>query len=127
MHGGVLKKGVNLNSSKSNIMDKEAKEALKKSIEKWKVNLAMAKSGDYEIKTCAVDCPLCVLYFEQECEECPIQKRTGALFCYNTPYSRVTEEILESRKLERVSCNLVSTIEDEIKFLESLLFPNGLK
>lgn len=65
-------------------MDKETRDALEGSIEKWE-KLAV-KVGDGMDRGIA-DCPLCGLYNASGCSSCPVYQRTGKSGCDGTPYA----------------------------------------
>ena len=68
-------------------MDREAREALELSIEKWKANENITNMS--EAKTGPSDCPLCALYHynEPNCVGCPVYERMGEPWCRDTPYT----------------------------------------
>lgn len=85
--------------------------ALKGSIKKWEKIVAgtgIDKGSD--------NCPLCMMFIEQECKGCPVRHATGKIYCENTPY------------IDYCCSDGDGTLEAkaEVKFLKSLL-PNGSK
>jgi hypothetical protein len=94
-------------------MDKKTLAALKRSIKKWKRNAAGKPA-----KTGCADCPLCVLFWEDNCRGCPVYKHTGRIDCRETPY--VQEALFLQGE------NFVKNSQKEVEFLESLL-PEGEK
>lgn len=110
-------------------MNTETRVALDKSIEKWKQNLVHAIAYSHmQITTSPNDCPLCSLFFYggNDCEGCPIYKKTGLKGCQGTPYRCVMDTISEiqldlvinktlppPQKWER----LIASVTDEVQFL----------
>jgi hypothetical protein len=62
-------------------MTKEAEKALRASIKHWEIDVL--KNNVFP-KT--DNCPLCLLYFIEDCRGCPIAKKTGHDCCHETPY-----------------------------------------
>ena len=105
-------------------MKPETLTALKESIKHWERNAfgPIGKASD-----AMRDCALCGIYFNSNCEECPVRENTGRRSCHGTPYSKA------SRALDRwQSSDGVKAEEDafreaakaELEFLKSLL-PEG--
>lgn len=65
-------------------MDARTLEALNASIAKWERNAEAETPDEYLIS--AGDCPLCHLFYNDYCEDCPVAARTGKNVCRNTPY-----------------------------------------
>ena len=59
-------------------------EALKESIEVWKLKLVEDHPKWISLRTDV--CPLCELYYYIGCKGCPIFKSTGQIYCRNTPH-----------------------------------------
>jgi glutathione S-transferase len=66
-------------------MDEKARNALELSIAHWE-RMATGKFLGNE-KPGAADCALCVLYYDNGCDGCPIKEHTGLGLCKETPYN----------------------------------------
>lgn len=63
-------------------MDAKTLEALHGSIRKW-IKIATGERPNRGAR----DCPLCQLYWgANDCQGCPVSKKTGLKYCRNTPY-----------------------------------------
>ena len=111
------------------------RQAIDKSIKKWEENLLQLKKNvKYHnlyhrqlmegLLLSSMDCPLCDLYFMDDCKRCPIKVKTGHLVCGWTPYVKfmtLLEELNSVRKLlKKDGERLIKYCEEEIKFLKSL-------
>jgi len=65
-------------------MNSQTQEALEKSIDKWK---ARYKKFDTDLGT--RNCPLCDLFYNKFCKDCPVYEKTGFRSCMKTPYITV--------------------------------------
>lgn len=92
-------------------MDERTLTALKGSIHKWE-QIRDGKMKDEGTK----NCPLCQLFYCDECEGCPIKERTGFQNCENTPY----DDMYDGEIALFVNPN-PEVILAEIDFLISLL------
>lgn len=63
-------------------MDKETLKAIKASIAHWK---RMRKNINSEAPT-SDECPLCELFYDIDCDGCPVAAKSGERFCAKTPY-----------------------------------------
>lgn len=99
--------------------------ALRASINHWK-RLAANKARPGELYGCD-SCALCTRFLDnrtRECkipstgELCPVQEKSGKVYCRSTPYSAAKEAVC-NRALARDYYQ--SNIEAEVTFLESLL------
>lgn len=61
-------------------------EALEKSIQHWKKNVEAEDPHDVSVS--AGDCALCRIFLRENCNGCPVKKRTGQNQCRATPYER---------------------------------------
>lgn len=102
----------------SHTMSKAALEALYGSVTKWEEILA----GTRENRG-SEDCPLCLLFYRNYCEGCPVMARTGKTHCTGTPFvpyanyiSAVEAGFREAKESER---QLLA--KRELDFLKSLL------
>jgi hypothetical protein len=100
-------------------MDAKTLEALKASIAKWERN-AEAKTAD-EYMTGWDNCPLCLLFIDDDCVGCPVAK-AGNKGCFGTPYYKAedTHELWKhGNKQHRDAAHAAA--RDEVAFLKSLL------
>lgn len=114
-------------------MDHTTSEALEASIEHWKENLRCAEDGRWEdVRVNGTDCPLCDKFFAgiktPPCLGCPIQVRTGRIYCRGTPYTEVLKELEKCNRADSLEQEvthepLIAAVEAEIEFLESLRPP----
>ena len=103
-------------------MDPATLEALKGSIEKWEEIVA----GTGEDQSTA-NCPLCKMFFENECIGCPVYKTTGAPHCDDTPYqTKWWPLVAYDEDYPKVNSNQrrLNAAQAELDFLKSLL-PDG--
>lgn len=104
-----------------------SKVALQKSIIKWwsnlKVAYALPESSIYGLKLSVEDCPLCRLYFEDDCRGCPVFEDTGTSACYGTPYEQVTSAVRDY-KLQGDNIHadkVIIAVKAEVDYLKGLL------
>jgi hypothetical protein len=95
-------------------MNEQAALALSQSIAKWKEKLELAKSGKLEDIQLS-HCPLCELYWQNDCLDCPIYEKAGRPSCYDTPFYSVRVALNRKQELP-----LIQAIEEELEFLSSL-------
>ena len=61
--------------------DRETKQAIRDAVEHWKdIVTRRIKNSNPN------NCPLCRLFFDGECEGCPVSQFTGEAYCEETPY-----------------------------------------
>jgi hypothetical protein len=102
-------------------MDKETKEALEGSIEKWR-KICEEGGGDQG----TTNCPLCHLFNvdDNHCEGCPVMIEAGARYCFNTPYIDWFNHHVKYHSVIGtfiVKCDKCQEIaERELEFLKSL-------
>lgn len=102
-------------------MTPEAAAALEASIEKWERNARVDHPDD--VKLGLTTCPLCRLFWGDDCESCPIAAHTGQIFCEDTPYERADiaagrwEDCPDSEALREA---FREAAEEEVAFLKSL-------
>lgn len=65
-------------------MDDKTLAALKASIAKWDRNAEADTPDAYLVD--AEDCPLCDLFWRNECGGCPVKAATGQVCCDGSPY-----------------------------------------
>lgn len=87
-------------------------EALQGSIEIW-TNRAAGKD-DHR------DCPLCDLYISRACNGCPVYKRTGRVWCGNTPFEKWRRLAWAGRGDHPQA---IEAAQAELAFLKSLTEP----
>lgn len=92
-------------------MNKETLKALKGSIEKWKKIVKGKKENEGYI-----DCPLCTLYRDVHCKDCPVFEKTLEEYCGDTPYIKFSIHEGKNHKLRKKYY-----AKKELKFLKSLL------
>ena len=59
-------------------------EALEASILHWQENLEAELPGAVRIGV--ENCALCSIYYDEDCEGCPVSERTTSKVCQSTPY-----------------------------------------
>lgn len=102
-------------------MTPEAAAALEASIEKWERN-ARADHPD-EVELGPKTCPLCQLFWEDDCVDCPVAASTRLQFCEDTPYewcedsAERWENYPDSKDLREA---FREAAEEEVAFLKSL-------
>lgn len=74
-------------------MDARTLEALKASIAKWERN-AVAETPDNYLIT-PTDCPLCGLFFDEDCRGCPVAAKVRTPGCARTPYETAADTKFE--------------------------------
>jgi len=101
-------------------MDEQTLKALKESIKEWS-KIIDRTGGDEGTR----NCPLCDIFYENNCNGCPIKEKTGEDCCYGTPYDDWIEhhdkehDLLFPLKIECDECKEIA--ERELEFLEMLL------
>jgi hypothetical protein len=103
------------------MMDAKTLKALKGSIAKWK---AIAKGTG--IERGAENCPLCKLFFWDDCKGCPVEASTGSWCCEGTPFDDEwaqlrAPDIRDAHGFYAVSDKAKAIAQKEVAFLESLL------
>lgn len=93
-------------------------EALKDAIFHWEENLERVRKQNIPYIS-AEDCVCCNIWFDHDCEGCPIFEYTHKIECRNTPYQNV------SRQCDLLTCDprdphqwfiLESFVQTEIDF-----------
>ena len=100
-------------------LDRKTLAALNGSIRKWEKIVA----GTGVDKGWA-NCPLCKLFIEDNCIECPVMEKSGQPFCKNTPHEKWVElfDYYERRKDGRADTTARKTAaRKEFAFLKRLL------
>lgn len=101
-------------------------EALQKSIDHWK-RLA-TKTHNPKESIGPNHCALCIEFFHNHCEGCPVMEKTGERGCYKTPWSEIEGAMpdvwngIGGGSLEEWlnSDEFVSLAQKELEFLISL-------
>ncbi len=106
-------------------MDERTREALEGSIEKWR---AIERGDGEDLGTS--NCPLCRLFRENGCIDCPVREETGYIGCHGSPYGAFMEALhdaagedatrIDEAPLDEAP-HLKRLARDEREFLESLL------
>ena len=65
-------------------MNAKTLEALLGSIAKWQAIIA-GTAEDYG----RTNCPLCQMFWENDCDGCPVKKKTGLEDCDGSPYEKI--------------------------------------
>lgn len=102
--------------------DKRTLVALEKSIEKWQeiANGIGFSNGKY-------NCPLCALFWVNDCLGCPVSEKTHRVGCAGTPYSRWDDHMFKRHNIKEewdrsgCLCDICKELaENEVAFLKSL-------
>ena len=99
-------------------MTKQNITAVKASIKHWE-RMRDNKPQNGEMPTDEY-CPLCLLYFDEECEGCPIMSKTDDGRCRGTPY-RDAYDAWQDNDGTFSSPAFKTAAQKEIDFLKSLL------
>lgn len=65
-------------------MDEKTLKALKGSIKKWERIVRRTDAGDKGTD----NCPLCTLFYDDNCAGCPVREFSQVPFCSKTPYEK---------------------------------------
>jgi hypothetical protein len=103
-------------------MNAETLKALRASIAKWEANAKAPTPEDYKVDS--LDCPLCALFWDNQCYRCPVFERTGQPYCRDTPYTVALHaknvwSVVPKSKICKDDAH--SCARDEVDFLRSLL------
>lgn len=104
-------------------MEKETLKALKGSIKKWVKIEGSTRALDKAYK----NCPLCDMFWDGECDGCPIKEETTEIQCLGSPYEKwcdhqIEEHIMSPWNRRHKDCpTCLELATKERKFLESLL------
>lgn len=102
---------------------RQTAKALAGSIEKWRA--IVEKRG---VDEGVFNCPLCAIFYNDECEGCPVAKKTGEWWCEGSPHEawelhggrKHYEEIRESGVRENLCGTCTRLAKAELRFLEGL-------
>lgn len=72
-------------------MDKRTREALEASIKHWQDNVAAETHLDAD--TGWRSCDLCLLFYNSDCEGCPVHRKTGKDACKGSPYGKASDAL----------------------------------
>lgn len=104
-------------------MDEKTLAALNGSIAKWEAIVA----GD-EIDDGVRNCPLCVMFFYDDCAGCPVAEKTGNWSCIKSPYDSWSKYNNSNSRMRPISeqpqkrrAKLTRLAQAELDFLRSLL------
>lgn len=70
-------------------MDMRTRKALVASIAKWERNTRVEAPEEFLVTP--NECPLCRVFFEDDCEGCPVMAATGKWACAGTPYEDASD------------------------------------
>lgn len=94
-------------------MDDETRAALDASIEHWRLDNERALTPD-DARIGPNHCALCELFWDQECDGCPVRERTGKPHCEDSPYDEIDFALARWRDAEdamhRSACGYMDTI-----------------
>lgn len=93
-------------------MDAKTLKALEGSIKKWEA--IVAGTG---IDAGSINCPLCGLFYYNECFGCPVLEKTQQRFCKRSPYVEYADLRDEECTADKV---LRDAAKKELDFLKSL-------
>ena len=116
-------------------MDDRTKKALEKSIAKWEANTTAKTS--YQFRTGPKECALCREFLDPSllapCSYCPVFRKTGANFCYGTPYVKASSarqlwvlgalEQASKKQMNQLRADAQAAAREEVEFLKSLREP----
>ena len=98
-------------------------QALDESITSWKCRLKLTIEDIRNEREAPLpaNCALCSLYYNNNCEGCPVQNKTGYGLCLRTPFKEAADLYWEI--YHGIPCAIKTfykAVQKEIKFLESL-------
>jgi len=96
------------------------KDALEKSIAHWERNAAAQTIENIKLGT--DHCALCHAYLNNDCQGCPVNARTGQMYCVGSPYNAATmaSERLEDNPTPETWEAYRRAAQAELDFLKSL-------
>lgn len=100
----------------------DTREALIGSIKKWD-DIVYSDGVDDSDR----NCPLCQMFYDDGCADCPVQLDTGFSYCNATPYvdwSRITHTLQPPHTLEdalTINPNARDVAKAELEYLKGLL------
>lgn len=103
-------------------MDPETVNALNGSIKKWERVLSEGTDG-----TNWMDCPLCLLFWEKNCNGCPVRDRTGRPICQGSPFEQYADarDAVDGDGVDEMDIgeepSVIAAAQAELDFLKSLL------
>lgn len=97
--------------------------ALGLSIAHWERNAAAQTLADIKLGT--DHCALCRAYYNHDCQGCPVNTRTGQMYCVGSPYNaaQMAAELLEDNPTPETWEDYRRAAEAEVEFLKSLREP----
>lgn len=95
-------------------------QALEDSIAHWEANVAAQTIKD--IKLGIRHCALCHVYYNSDCQGCPVNARTGQMYCVGSPYNaaQYAAERLEDNPTPETWEIYRRAAQAELNFLKSL-------
>jgi len=103
-------------------MDKRTLKALKESIAHWyRISACMTPEALKEEGWGGTACPLCDEFLADGCKGCPVSQKVGDTLCCGTPYSPASDSLAYFCMGRPWTEKDQEAVEDEIRFLESLL------
>ncbi len=103
-------------------MDDRTRAALEESIKHWEENAAAETPEG--VSTGAENCPLCYLFFDANCQGCPVRRKTGEAACTGSPYNEAYFALHDWAKDGKSRDIYRMAAQAEVDFLRSLL-PTG--
>ncbi len=107
-------------------MTPETIQAIRDSIAHWEQNRDVKTYADIGIGS--HHCPLCKLYINNRCRQCPVYEKTTYPYCQNTPYEAIYTHVAafdysttDGYLPVPVTPEWPQLCQDEIDFLTSLL------
>ncbi len=97
-------------------MNNETLTALVGSIEKW----TKIRAGELEDHR-NQNCPLCSLFYDDDCEGCPVMAKSKERYCRNTPYKVWADLCYDTATWTADTTRKKAQATREINFLKSLL------
>lgn len=95
------------------MLNEEQSAALELSIQHWeRLSSGNRQPGE---GVGSNDCALCLNYFKQGCNGCPVSQKTGATLCRKTPYAET-----QRHKYNLNSPEFKEAAKEELEFLKSL-------
>jgi hypothetical protein len=100
-------------------MEPYVAEALERSIDSWE---RICKSWfPLRKKLGSSECPLCIIFIDEDCRGCPVKQKTGKPLCNGTPYIEVA-----TAHSSRNTSEFRVHAKREFEFLKSLRDERGV-
>lgn len=101
-------------------MNKKTLKALNESIEKWTRHMNVDLEYLDQFYLGPEECPLCQLFWHNDCQGCPVFERTGLYGCENTPF----DDAYHCAAMNDLKA-FKKAAQEEVNFLKSLLPEKG--